>query len=220
MEKFILLFFSLLLIGGCSEKVELGEEIELTTEEDENQTLDQSTSPNVQEDWTVYVDGDEIVTNQLKCNDTTGKEIPLHLIEICNYYYTVEPLSEEQKEILYQLTGSLAARQAFHSNTPLGHEGFGEGLEEYGEFLLFNYFYWRTEVKPNSKGEFKALKFTKDFDEFFKLDTDTVEIQYEPTGPNNGVAFDTLLEAIEFEMKVVSRMKNLNLEEPFNTWSD
>lgn len=103
---------------------------------------------------------------------------------------------------------------------PLGHDGFAEGLEDYGEYLLFQYLFWLMEVKPNAKGEFKSLKETRDFDEFFNLDVDTVETYYEPTDPNNGVVFETLLEAIEFEINVVNKMKHLNLEEPFNTWAD
>ena len=175
-------------------------------------------SPNVE--WTIYVDGDEVVTNQLKCNDTTGKEIPSHLIEICNYYEKLEPLSQEQKLILYNGTGALAARDAFNRDIPLGHDGFAKGLEDFGEYLLFQYLFWRTGGKPNAKGEFKMLNQTRDFDDFFQLDVDTVEKDYEPTDSNNGAPYKTLLEAIEFDIAVVNRMNHLNLDEPFHTWAD
>lgn len=210
----------LFLVVGCDlsrDQSNEVNEIELDKEVDEEQdgSID---SQNIE--WTIYVEGDEVVTNKFKCNDTTGKVIPTHLIQICNYYEKLEPLSQEQKIILYEGTGGLAARDAFNRDIPLGHDGFAEGLEDYGEYLLSQYLYWRTGVKPNAKGEFKTLNQTSDFDDFFKLEVDTVEKHYEPTDPINGVRFETLLEAIEFEITVVNRMKHLNLEEPFNTWAD
>lgn len=232
--KFCLYSLTLLLVFlvvGCDSSSDQSNEvneididkkvIEDNTSLDKNQKLDESVdSTSAQEDWTIYVKGDEVVTNQLKCNDTTGKEIPSHLIQICNYYEKLEPLSQEQKQILYEGTGVLAARDAFNRDIPLGQDEFAEGLEDYGEYLLFNYLFWRTEVKPNAKGEFKTLNQTNDFDKFFQLDGDTVETHYEPIDPNNDAAFETLLEAIEFEINVVNRMRHLNLEEPFTTWAD
>ncbi|KGR77693.1 hypothetical protein [Ureibacillus manganicus] len=226
---YILTLLLVFILVGCdSSKSNEVNEIELDNKiiedkpklDEEHKQIHSIDNPDTNDDWTIYVEADEVVTNQLKCNDTTGKEIPSHLIQICNYYEKLEPLSQEQKQMLYDGTGSLAARDVFNRDMPLGHAGFAEGLEEYGEYLLFTYLYWRTELKPNSKGEFKALKFTRDFEEFFKLDVDTVETHYEPTDPNNDAAFDTLLEAIEYELNVMSRMKHLNLQEPFNAWAN
>ena len=200
---------SLFLVVGCDSNPSNGDEIELV---EDNTRLDEKQDGSIDSqtvEWTIYLEGDEVVTNQFKCNDTTGKEIPSHLIQICDYYEKLEPLSQEQKTILSEGTGALAARDVFNRDMPLGQDGFAEGLEDYGEYLLFNYLYWRTEVKPNAKGEFKTLKQTNDFDDFFQLDVDTVEKHYEPTSPTNGVRFETLLEAIEFEINVVNRMIRL-----------
>ena len=224
--NFLLLL--LFLVVGCDLSSDKSNEVNEIEQDDkvvveDNTKLDEKQDGSIDssnEEWTIYIEGDEVVTNQLKCNDTTGKEIPSHLIQICNYYEKLEPLSQEQKIILYEGTGALAARDVFNRDMPLGQDGFAEGLEDYGEYLLFNYLYWRTEVKPNAKGEFKTLKETNDFDEFFQLDVETVEKHYEPTSPTNGVRFETLLEAIEFEINVVNRMKHLNLEKPFNIWAD
>lgn len=208
----------LFLVVGCDLSSDQSNEVEVEVELDNKVDVEQDGSIDSQNvEWTIYVEGDEVVTNQLKCNDTTGKEIPSHLIQICNYYEKLEP-SQEQKDILY--AAELTGREIFHRDIPLGHDGFAEGLEDYGEYLLSQYLYWRTGDKPNAKGELKPLNQTRDFDDSFKLDVDNVEKHYEPTDPNNGVLFETLLEAIEFEITVVNRMKHLNLEEPFNIWAD
>lgn len=212
------------LVVGCdssSNLLNVETEIELDDKVIEDTRLNEiQIQADNNKEWTILVEDDVVVTNQLKCNDTTGKEVPLHLVEICNYYAKVEPLSNEQKEILYQGTGGLAAREAFNRELPIGQEGFAEDLKNYGEYLLFSYLFWRTGFKPNANGEFKRLNQTSDFDEFFQLNGDTVKTHYEPTGPNEGIQFETLLEAIEFEIKVASKMKNLNLEEPFHNWAD
>ncbi|TFB24066.1 hypothetical protein E3U55_04440 [Filobacillus milosensis] len=148
-----------------------------------------------------------VKVNKEKCNDVTGKDIPIHLKDICKIYDEIKPLTRQEKEMLYQETAALAVRYTFHSEENIDGE-----IGEYGAYLLHNYLSWRINAKPNAQGKTKSLKRIQDFDKFFKITEERILIDYK----NN----QSLGDAIEYDIQVVSRMKDLNLETSFNDWAN